>query len=74
MGSPQPQRDGARFIGTIEQFDRSWRASFRLHAPSDVFAQLGKTEVFASELQAMKWLHGEAAARGFSSIEIKRRT
>jgi hypothetical protein len=30
-------------------------------------------DVFASELEAMKWLHIEAAARGFSSIEIERR-
>ena len=31
----------------------------------------GDTEVFATE-QATKWLHAQAAARGFSSIEIRR--
>jgi hypothetical protein len=41
--------------------------------PNEVFAQPGNTEVFAAELQAVKWLHSEAAARGFSSIEIQRR-
>jgi hypothetical protein len=73
MGTPQAQRDGARFIGTIEQMDRSWKASYRLRQPTDVFAQPGKMEVFATELQAVKWLHSEAAARGFTAIEIERK-
>jgi hypothetical protein len=42
--------------------------------PREVFAQQGRMEVFATELQAVKWLHSEAAARGFSSIEIERRS
>ena len=66
------QEDGARFIGTIERFEEGWRASFRLRVPSEVFAQLGQTEVFATELQATKWLHTQATSRGFSSIEIQR--
>ena len=53
-----------------------WRASFRLRVPSEVFAQPGQTEVqtevFATELQATKWLHTQATSRGFSSIEIQR--
>jgi len=73
MGSPRPERDGARFIGTLEQVDRSWKASFRLRLPEEVFARPGRMEVFATELQAVKWLHSEAAARGFTSIEIERR-
>jgi len=73
MESSLKERSGARFVGTIERWDGSWRASFRLHRPDDVFAQPGETEVFASELQAVKWLHGQAAARGFSAIEIERR-
>ena len=48
------QEDGARFIGTIERFEEGWRASFRLRVPSEVFAQPGQTEVFATELQATK--------------------
>ena len=66
------QEDGTRFIGTIERFEEGWRASFRLRVPSEVFAQPGQTEVFATELQATKWLHTQATSRGFSSIEIQR--
>ena len=66
------QEDGSRFIGTIERFEEGWRASFRLRVPSDVFAQSGQTEVFATELQATKWLHTQATSRGFSFIEIQR--
>ena len=66
------QEDGTRFIGTIKRFEEGWRASFRLRVPSEVFAQPGQTEVFATELQATKWLHTQATSRGFSSIEIQR--
>ena len=72
MESPLHQDCSARFIGTIERFDNGWRVSFRLRLPSEFFAQHGKMEVFATELEAMKWPHNEAAARGFSSIEIQR--
>jgi hypothetical protein len=64
--------DGARFIGTIQRIPEGWRASFRLRVPREVFAQPGETEVFATELQAAKWLHTKAANLGFSSIEIER--
>jgi hypothetical protein len=43
-----------------------------LRVRSEVFAQSGQTEVFATELQATKWLHMQATLRGFSSIEIQR--
>ena len=66
------QEDGTRFIGTIERFEEGWRASSRLRVTSEVFAQPGPTEVLATELQATKWLHTQAASRGFSSIEIQR--
>jgi hypothetical protein len=66
------QEDGTRFIGTIERFEEGWRASYRLRMPSEVFAQPGQTEVFATELQATKWLHTQASSHGFSSIEIQR--
>jgi hypothetical protein len=48
-----------RFIGTIEHPEVGWRASFRLRVPNEVFA-------------ALKWLHTQAAERGFSSIELQR--
>jgi hypothetical protein len=67
------QEEGGRFIGTIERFEEGWRATFRLRMPNEVFAQQGKTEVFATELQATKWLHTQATERGHSSIEIQRR-
>jgi hypothetical protein len=66
------QEEGTRFIGTLERFEEGWRASFRLRVPSEVFAQPGQTEVFATELQATKWLHTQATSRGFSSIELQR--
>jgi hypothetical protein len=74
MESPTLQQDRARFIGTIEHLGEGCRASFRLRLPNEVFAQQGNMDVFATELEAMKWLHTEAAARGFSSIEIQRRS
>jgi len=66
--------NGARFIGSIERSVDGWRASFRLRVPSEVFTQQGDTEVFATELQATKWVHTQATARGFSSIEIRCQT
>jgi hypothetical protein len=67
-----PPESGARFIGTIELLADGWRASFGMRVPGDVFTQPGETEFFATELQATKWLHAEAAARGFSSVELRR--
>ena len=66
------QEEGPRFIGTVKCFEEGWRASFRLRVPNEVFAQKGKTEIFATEIQATKWLHKQATERGFSSIEIER--
>jgi hypothetical protein len=63
---------GGRFVGNIWRTADGWQASFRLQMPGDVFAQPGLTEYFANELQATKWLHCQATARGFSSIELKR--
>jgi hypothetical protein len=74
MESLLSQPREARFIGTLERLGDGWRASFRLRVPNEVFAQQGRMEVFATELQAVKWLHTEAAGRGFSSIEIQRRS
>ena len=66
------REEGTRFIGTIERLAEGWRASFRLRVPSQVFTQRD-TEVFDTELQATKWVHTQATARGFSSIEIRTR-
>ena len=66
--------EGARFIGTIERMLDGWRASFRLRRPTEVFTQQGDAECFATELQAAKWLHTQATARGFSSIELRRQS
>ena len=66
------REEGTRFIGTIERLAEGWRASFRLRVPSQVFTQRD-TEVFDTELQATKWVHAQATARGFSSIEIRTR-
>ena len=66
------REEGTRFIGTIERLGEGWRASFRLRVPSQVFTQRD-TEVFDTELQATKWVHTQATARGFSSIEIRTR-
>ncbi len=66
--------DAAHSIGTLERLEQGWRASYRLRVPSEVFAQPGETEVFSTELQATKWLHTRAAARGFHSIKIERQS
>ena len=63
------KKRGPSFIGTLARLEHAWRASFRLRVRSEVFAQSGQTEVFATELQATKWLHMQATLRGFSSIE-----
>jgi hypothetical protein len=65
---------GARFIGTVERLSEGWRASFRLRVPTEVFTQQSDAEFFATELQATKWLHTQATARGFSSIELRRQS
>lgn len=65
MESPLQQQHRARFIGAIEHLGEGWRASFRLRLPSEVFGQQGNMDVFTTELEAMKWLHTKAAARGF---------
>ena len=67
-----PPENGARFIGTIERLEDGWRASFGLRVPGEVFTQPGETEFFGTELQAAKWLHAQAAALGFSSVELRR--
>jgi len=64
------KKRGPSFIGTLARLEDGWRASFRLRVRSE--AQSGQTEVFATELQATKWLHMQATLRGFSSIEIQR--
>jgi hypothetical protein len=69
-GERNPKETG-RFIGTIEHAPEGWRVSFRLKIPNDVFTQQ-VTEVFASEVQASRWLHTQASAHGFSFIEMKR--
>jgi len=52
-------------VGTIERLSDGWRASFRLRVPGEVFTQQGDTEIFATELQAMKWLIRNQHARMF---------
>lgn len=71
MEARQKAARSARFIGIIERLEDGWRVSFRLRLPGKVFTQQGHTDFFASELQATKWLHTQATARGFSSIELR---
>ena len=72
MDAQRNSKKTGRFIGTIEHAPEGWRVSFRLKVPNDVFTQQGDTEVFATEVQASKWLHTQANAHGFSFIEMKR--
>ena len=72
MDAERDPKETGRFIGTIEHAPEGWRVSFRLKMPHDVFAHQGNTEVFATEVQASKWLHTKANAHGFSFIEMKR--
>ena len=71
MADASKPGEGPRFVGIIERLPDGWRASFRLRVPGEVFTQQGDTEVFATELQATKWLHAQATARGCSAIEIR---
>ena len=71
MEARQKAERSARFIGIIERLEEGWRVSFRLRLPGEVFTQQSHTDFFANELQATKWLHTQATARGFSSIEIR---
>jgi hypothetical protein len=71
MEARQTSERSAHFIGIIERLEEGWRVSFRLRLPGEVFTQQGGIDFFASELQATKWLHAQATARGFSSIEIR---
>ena len=71
MNDPPTPGEAPRFVGTIERLPDAWRASFRLQVPGEVFTQQGDTEIFATELQATKWLHTQASVRGCSAIEIR---
>ena len=71
MKNPPKPGEGPRFVGIIERLPDGWRASFRLRVPGEVFTQQGDAEVFVTELQATKWLHAQATARGCSAIEIR---
>ncbi|HUU25886.1 MAG TPA: hypothetical protein VMW68_10035 [Methyloceanibacter sp.] len=63
-----------KFIGFIERYDYAWRASFRTLAPGAVFSQEGESKVFATEAEAVKWLHEQASERGFESITMRNET
>ena len=67
MEARQTTERSARFIGIIERLEEGWRVSFRLRLPGEIFTQQGETDFFVSEMQATKWLHTQATARGFSS-------
>ena len=71
MIAPSKSGEAPRFVGIIKCLSDGWRASFRLQMPGEVFTQEGDTEIFATELQATKWLHTQASARGCSAIEIR---
>ena len=71
MNAPSKSGEGPRFVGIIERLSDGWRASFRLRVPGEVFTQQGDTEIFATELQATKWLHTQASERECSAIEIR---
>ena len=70
----QGARKGGKFIGFIEPYDYGWRASFRTLKPGAVFSQEGDSKVFGKEVEAVKWLHTQAADLGFSSIDIRRKS
>jgi hypothetical protein len=73
MEGPLRPEDGARFIAAIAYLEDSYRASFylRLDNPGEVLTQTGDKRLFATEDEARRWLHAQAEARGFSSIEIE---
>lgn len=62
-----------KFIGYVERLD-GWRASFRTLKPGEVFSQEGETKMFATEPEAVKWLHTQASTLGFTAIDIRRKS
>ena len=63
-----------KFVGFIEPYDYAWRASFRTVKPGAVFSQEGDSKVFPKEADAVKWLHTQANALGFSEITVRRKS
>lgn len=63
-----------KFIGFIERYDYAWRASFRTLAPGAVFSEEGESKVFATEVEAVKWLHEKGSELGFDSITMRHET
>jgi hypothetical protein len=62
-----------KFIGYVERLD-GWRASFRTLKPGEVFSQEGETKMFATEPEAVKWLHTQASNLGFAAIDIRQKS
>lgn len=68
------EKTQGKFIGFVEAYGYGWRASFRTLKPGEVFSQEGDSKVFGQEADAVKWLHTQAAALGFGTIDIRRKS
>ena len=71
MADASKPGEGPRFVGIIERLPDGWRASFRLRCRERFLPSRATLKIFATELQATKWLHAQATARGCSAIEIR---
>ena len=73
MEGPLRPEDGARFRATIQPLERGCRAGFYLllEVGGEIVTEQGDVQLFPNDAAALKWLHAQAAARGFKSIEVE---
>ena len=66
---------GAEFIATLRAVEvREWQASCRVEVDhlSYVEVETIGTSLFGSEVEARKWVHGQAAVRGFEKLTVRK--
>lgn len=66
----------AQFIATLRAVEGTeWQASCKVIADhlSHVDVEPIGTSLFSSEVEARKWVHGQAAVRGFEKLLVRTR-
>ena len=66
---------GAQFIASLRAVEvRKWQASCRVIVDhlSYVEVETIGTSLFGSELEARKWVHVQAAVRGFEKLTVRK--
>jgi hypothetical protein len=72
MNDPTSRRDGARFLGTIQQIGDKYRASCgaRIGRGGTIDDEVPDSQMFATRSEARKWIEDCGARRGFGSVRI----